>query len=97
VLWNLVLFRYVYPQQTHYVPRALWDDLLSRYAAEIRRRGTARFRGSLIDDKMFAIDVDEWGLEDVARKCQASRVKIRAMRSPGRASKRRRPASGKAA
>jgi hypothetical protein len=36
----------------------------------------ARFRGSLIDDKMFAIDVEEWGLDDILTENQARRVKI---------------------
>jgi hypothetical protein len=25
----------------------------------------AKFRGSLVDDKMFAIDVNDWGLDNI--------------------------------
>jgi hypothetical protein len=80
VLWNLLLFRYIYPGQTNYIPPALWKDFLSRFSDEIRSQSpAARFRGSLIDDKMFAIDVDEWGLENMAEEYQRKRPKIRAL------------------
>ena len=79
VLWALVLFRYVYPAQTHYVPQSVWEDLLGRFAKELRSPDPkARFRGSLIDDKMFAIDVEEWGLDDILKENQARRKKIEA-------------------
>ena len=66
VLWALMLFRYVYPAQTHYVPLSLWQDLLTRYMHEIQHPNPhARFRGSLVDDNMFSIDVKDWGLPNV--------------------------------
>ena len=77
LLWALVLFRYVYPAQSHYVPQSLWQDLLARFAAELRSPNPkARFRGSLIDEAMFAIDVEEWGLDDVLKEYRARRAKI---------------------
>ncbi len=80
VLWPLVLFRYVYPAQTHYVPQDIWLDLLGRFEQEVRSPNPrARFRGSLIDDKMFAIDVEEWGLDDILKENQARRTKIEAV------------------
>jgi hypothetical protein len=33
----------------------------------------ARFRGSLVDEKMFAIDVHEWGLDNLVETLQAQR------------------------
>jgi len=69
VLWALVLFRYVYPAQTHYVPLPLWRDLLGRLMHAIEHPNPdASFRGSLIDDKMFAIDVKEWGMENLLQE-----------------------------
>ena len=66
VLWTLILFRYIYPAQTHFVPHALWRDLLSRYMHEIQHSNPdARFRGSLVDDNMFMIDMKDWGLPDI--------------------------------
>jgi len=62
LFWALILFRYVYPAQTHYVPAEVWKGLLSRYQQTIEHPDSAaKFRGSLVDDKMFAIDVNEWG------------------------------------
>ncbi len=77
VLWPLVLFRYVYPAQSAYVPRDLWEDLIARFAAAVRTPDSnARFRGSLIDDKMFAIDVEEWGMDDILKENQKQCRKI---------------------
>jgi hypothetical protein len=77
VLWALVLFRYVYPAHSRYVPQAVWQDLLARFAKELRSPDPkARFRGSLIDDRMFAIDVKEWGLDDLLNECRARHPKI---------------------
>ncbi len=79
VLWALVLFRYVYPAHSDYVPQAVWQDLLARFAKGLRSPDPkARFRGSLIDDKMFAIDVNEWGLDDLLNECRARHSKISA-------------------
>ena len=64
LLWSLQLFHYIYPQQASYVPAEVWDDLLGRFQRELRDGSKAPFRGSLIDENMFAIDVCEWGLEN---------------------------------
>src|SRR5438552_1921215 len=78
VLFALVLFRYIYPAQTHYVPRALWLDLLGRYLHEIQHPDPkARFRGSLVDDNMFSIDVKDWGLDDVQSEYRARELQKR--------------------
>ena len=75
LLWALVLFRYVYPAQTHYVPAVLWQDLLARFhKLVVQPDGEGKFRGSLIDDNMFAIDVKEWGLDDVLGEYRARRL-----------------------
>lgn len=66
LLWTLILFRYCYPAHTDYVPRRIWDGLLGRFRQEIDNPNrNAAFRGSLVDEKMFAIDVNEWGLQDL--------------------------------
>jgi hypothetical protein len=77
LLWALMLFRYVYPAHTDYVPKSLWQDLLARLAEEIRVPSpSARFRGSLVDEAMFAIDVEEWGLDDILKESRARRPMI---------------------
>jgi predicted nucleotidyltransferase len=76
LLWALLLFRYVYPAQTHYVPKEIWQDLLSRFSTAISQPDpNAHFRGSLVDDNMFAIDVKEWGLEDALAQHRARRLR----------------------
>jgi hypothetical protein len=75
LLWSLVLFRYVYPGQSHYVPAEIWCELLRRFEAEIRKPNPeARFRGSLVDDNMFAIDVNEWQLPNLLAERRAQRL-----------------------
>lgn len=62
VYWSLVLFAYVYPARTALVPENVWELLMRRFAERVRRPDvTAPFRGSLVDPRMFAIDVEEWG------------------------------------
>jgi hypothetical protein len=75
LFWCLVLFHYVYPFATDKVPRWLWDDLIERFRNSIYDSGAnAQFRGSLIDDKMFAIDVNEWNLVDLMTQCRNKRA-----------------------
>jgi hypothetical protein len=74
LLWNLLLFRYCYPMCTNFVPAAIWKSLLERLQRELQHPSrNAEFRGSLIDDKMFAIDVAEWGLADVEKRYRDAR------------------------
>jgi hypothetical protein len=80
VLWNLVLFLYIYPANSDFIPKAVWQDLLSRFAKEIRSPNPdAKFRGSLIDHRMFAIDVKEWGLDDLLRENRSRIAQIRSL------------------
>lgn len=75
VLWALILRRYVYPAQNDFVPAAIWRDLLQRFTDAVSHSDPqAKFRGSLVDERMFAIDVNEWGLEDVLQDYRARRL-----------------------
>jgi len=66
LLWHLVLYHYVYPADTEAVPDGVWEELLQRFKIELAHPNKAlEFRGSLIDEKMFAIDVLEWGKRDI--------------------------------
>jgi len=66
LLWTLMLFHYVYPAHAGFVPSWLWMELTGRFLNEIHHPDPqASFRGSLIDENMFAIDLKEWGLEDL--------------------------------
>lgn len=75
LFWSLVLFRYVYPGQTHYVPREVWCELLRRFEQEIGNPSSqAKFRGSFVDDNMFAIDVNEWELPNLLAERREERL-----------------------
>ena len=75
LLWALVLFRYVYPGQSSYVPTWVWRDLLCRFEREVLEPNPhAEFRGSLVDDKMFAIDVNEWKLPNLLEEKRKERL-----------------------
>ena len=66
LLWCLVLYQYVYPACSDYVPRAVWDELLQRFKVELNHPNKAiEFRGSLIDENMFNIDVVEWSKRNI--------------------------------
>src|SRR6478736_5417254 len=75
LFWSLVLYHYVYPANSDYVPAQIWQELVQRFSVELAHPNKgANFRGSLIDDKMFAIDVAEWGrrniLEELREKAE---------------------------
>ncbi len=77
LLWALLLFRYVYPAQSNYVPAQVWQDLIGRLAASIANPNLKEnFRGSLIDELMFAIDMQEWGLKNVLAEYRMRAPKI---------------------
>src|SRR5205085_3492590 len=74
LFWHLVLFHYVYPAHSHYVPHAIWDELIENFTRELSEpEKSAPFRGSLLDERMFAIDVKEWGLADLLGKARAAK------------------------
>lgn len=77
LLWCLVLYHYIYPAHTDYVPAEIWEELLQRFRIELQHPNKAlEFRGSLIDDKMFNIDVTEWGLRDILEEYRRRALKI---------------------
>ncbi|MGA9354481.1 MAG: nucleotidyltransferase [Terriglobales bacterium] len=76
LFWALILFRYSYPAETQLVPKELWLDLIKRFEAVVSRPDpAAKFRGSLVDDKMFAIDINEWGLDNLMRDYRDRRLR----------------------
>jgi len=83
LLWTLIFFRYMYPAHSDFVPTRLWRDLLSRYANLIESPDPkAPFRGSLVDENIFSIDVKDWGLEDLQSVYRARQLRKRADRVP---------------
>jgi len=75
LLWSLLLFRYVYLAQTHCVPARIWKLLLQRLQNAIAKPNPkADFRGSLVDENMFAIDINEWGLVNLLEETRQVRL-----------------------
>lgn len=69
LLWSLIFYRYIYPRHANEVPRRVWHQLLEKFENALMNPDLdAPFRGSLIDENMFAIDVQEWGLENEIEK-----------------------------
>jgi hypothetical protein len=66
----LALFHYVYPHARDMVPRGVWELATSELEDDDPHKPV--FRGTLLDENMFAIDVKDWGLPD---PLQASRAK----------------------
>jgi hypothetical protein len=79
LLWSLIFYRYVYPRHANEVPYKVWHELLQRFERDlIDPKIAAPFRGSLIDENMFAIDVKEWGLENEIERYRAEHAKAHA-------------------
>jgi hypothetical protein len=82
LLWSLLLFRYVYPGQANYVPADVWAQLLQKFQSELARPDPqAKFRGSLVDENMFAIDINEWGQPNLLE--ERRRVRMEEIEQPG--------------
>jgi hypothetical protein len=81
LLCCLVLYQYVYPAYSDYVPRAIWDELLQRFKVELEHPNKGvQFRGTLVDEKMFAIDVIEWDKRNLLEEYRSATETIQ----PGR-------------
>jgi Uncharacterised nucleotidyltransferase len=77
LFWSLLLFRYVYPSHSDYVPAPLWQELIQRLSKAVASPDSEQpFRGSLIDDCMFAIDLKDWGLENLLERYRAARTPL---------------------
>jgi len=75
LLWSLILFQYAYPAQRSYVPLPVWTDLINGLRSRLLDPDPSeRFRGSLIDENMFAIDVNEWGLDNLFGELRRDRL-----------------------
>jgi hypothetical protein len=69
----LMLFHYVYPGAANTVPSGVWELLREELKQSLASPAPPRFRGTLLDDNMFAIDVKEWGLPDLLEQYRSRR------------------------
>lgn len=78
LLWSLIFYRYIYPRHANEVPRHVWHDLLEKFERDlVDPKLDAPFRGSLIDENMFAIDVQEWGHENEIERYREEHLRTR--------------------
>lgn len=66
LLWHLILFDFVYPGHSNYLPKEIMDQLYQemRHNWDTRDAPTKSFRGTVIDPFAFRVDIDDWGYED---------------------------------
>ncbi len=65
ILWHLVLFDFVYPGHSDYLPQnlmmRLFDEMRQNWKTE---HDPKAFRGTLLDPFSFLVDTEDWGYED---------------------------------
>jgi hypothetical protein len=66
LLWHLILFDFVYPGHSNYLPKELMLELFDemRNKWEERDVNQRAFRGMVVDPFSFRVDIDDWGYED---------------------------------
>ena len=66
LLWHLILFDYIYPGHSKYLPQEimirLFDEARQRW--EKPGRSSKAFRGTLLDPFSYTVDVEDWGYEN---------------------------------
>jgi len=74
LFYAMLLFKYAYPNKTDFIPKEIWRTMLDRTRDAIEHPDAkAEFRGSLLDERMFAIDVQEWGMKDMLGQSRKDR------------------------
>ena len=66
LLSHLVLVSFVYPSHRDLIPRWVMKALMGRMQLELESGNAARplCKGTLLSDKQFLVDVEDWGYQD---------------------------------
>jgi hypothetical protein len=66
LLWHLILFDFVYPGHSDYLPQDIMIDLFDEMRSEWQKAEHPKmaFRGSALDPFSFRVDIEDWGYED---------------------------------
>jgi hypothetical protein len=66
LLWHLILFDFVYPGHSDYLPKDLMVELFEEMRQSWGKRdiNPRAFRGMVVDPFSFRVDIDDWGYED---------------------------------
>lgn len=70
LLWHLLLFDFIYPGHSNYLPQELMAQLFEEVRSRWKsgRRSPKAFRGTLLDPFSYTVDVEDWGYEDRRNK-----------------------------
>ena len=65
LLWHLLLFDFVYPGHSNYLPKELMAELFAEVQERWKtgKRNPKAFRGTLLDPFSWTVDVEDWGYE----------------------------------
>jgi hypothetical protein len=66
LLWHLILFDFIYPGHSKFLPKDLMAQLFEERRLEWSRPGKKSnvFRGTLLDPFLFTVDITDWGYQD---------------------------------
>jgi hypothetical protein len=66
LLWHLILFDFVYPGHSNYLPRklmaSLFENMRERWQHD--EENPRAFRGTLLDPFSYNVDIENWGYSD---------------------------------
>jgi hypothetical protein len=70
LLWHLILFDFLYPGHSNYLPKDLMRQLFTEMEERWKKRNKdpKAFRGTLLDPFSYTVDVEDWGYEDRRNK-----------------------------
>jgi hypothetical protein len=67
LLWHLILFDYVYPGHSDYLPQKLmlqlFEEMQEQWSNNFHPPNA--FRGTLIDPFSFMVDIEDWEYQDI--------------------------------
>ncbi len=66
LLWHLLLFDFMYPGHSDFLPQDLMADLFKRVRKQWKtpEQNPKTFRGTLLDPYSYIVDIEDWGYED---------------------------------
>jgi hypothetical protein len=67
LLWHLILFDFIYPGHSDYLPHDLMVELFDQVSHRWKHQSPneKKFRGSLLDPFSYNVDIEDWGYTDM--------------------------------
>ncbi len=66
LLWHLLLFDFMYPGHSDFLPKELMVKLFNKVRKQWKNpeKNPKTFRGTLLDPYSYIVDIEDWGYED---------------------------------